>query len=100
MLPSFPFYPWRFNSVPRKFWDSLQNKKSYIAYLVLELKLRENDMEELYRLKQSDFRLHNGNGLLAKFDGSVSRLISTVFQEYHWLPWKFNHNDKGTYYLR
>jgi hypothetical protein len=31
-----------------------------------------------------------GTGLLGKYNGSPSHLISGVYSEYAWLPWKFD----------
>jgi hypothetical protein len=38
-----------------------------------------------------DFLELDGIGLLNKFNGSPPHLLSTVYPEYEWLPWKFKH---------
>jgi hypothetical protein len=38
-----------------------------------------------------DLQRLGGYSLLNKYQSSPSRLFSTVYPEYEWLPWKFDH---------
>jgi hypothetical protein len=37
----------------------------------------------------------NGNSVLRHYGGSVVKLMATVYPEYEWLPWKFEHSPKN-----
>jgi hypothetical protein len=46
---------------------------------------------EVYRfLNIKDFFDLGGNSLLKKYNGSTSLLLSAIYPEYEWLPWKFD----------
>jgi hypothetical protein len=36
-----------------------------------------------------------GRGLLHKYNNSVALLISTIYTEHEWLPWKFEHSPRN-----
>ena len=36
-----------------------------------------------------------GNTLLQFHSGSMINMIKSVYPNYKWLPWKFNHTSKG-----
>ncbi len=42
-----------------------------------------------------DFTNIGGSGLLKHYKNSVVLLISSIYPEYEWLPWRFSHVPNG-----
>jgi len=106
--------------MPQSFWNDIGNQKAFLLWLHKELsnqqkegkrkgrKAKENEKrgggeegvnsefyESWYTVTTQDFLKNNGQGLLAHYAYSLSTLLSKVFPEYKWLPWKFNLTPKG-----
>src|SRR5688572_2070596 len=94
MFPNTHFWPWRFRAVPMYFWDNESNQRAYLDYLFRLLNFKFDDqgeivLTELYGLRQKHFLENHGNGLLSKFNGSVSKLVQSLYPNYPWLRWRF-----------
>eukprot|EP01114_Cavostelium_apophysatum_P021400 TRINITY_DN7453_c0_g1_i1.p1 TRINITY_DN7453_c0_g1~~TRINITY_DN7453_c0_g1_i1.p1 ORF type:complete len:488 (-),score=137.23 TRINITY_DN7453_c0_g1_i1:47-1510(-) len=89
VYPEHEWQIWRFRSVPKGHWTSIQNLRSALS----ELYKRQHfsDWEDWYRIKKSDITEMFGSGLLESFDDSPIKLLTATFPEYPWKPWKFLH---------
>eukprot|EP01127_Copromyxa_protea_P017809 TRINITY_DN5486_c0_g1_i1.p1 TRINITY_DN5486_c0_g1~~TRINITY_DN5486_c0_g1_i1.p1 ORF type:complete len:518 (+),score=38.37 TRINITY_DN5486_c0_g1_i1:202-1755(+) len=81
-----PVRPW-LSKVPLKHWDDVDNVKAYLEWLRDELDIRTID--GWYSVKTQDFINNKGRGLLTKYSGSVSKLLTTVYPEANWQMWRF-----------
>ena len=69
-------------------WDDKNNHIRYIEWL--GNKLDYKTMEDWYNVKQNDFNINYGSGLLvSKYNGSPSLILKTIYPDYEWLEWKF-----------
>jgi hypothetical protein len=57
--------------------------------------LNLNSMEDWYRVTIQDITTHGGNTLLYNYNYSIYKLLTRVFPEYSWLPWRFSSIPKG-----
>jgi hypothetical protein len=93
--------PWKFSVCPKNFWDDVNNQRKFIDWAGKQLNI--NDMSDWYKLtaKVFDcvlFLAHMsqsfgdvGSTLLQnKYNGSLALMLSTLYPEYDWLPWKFS----------
>ena len=100
--PDYNFLPWKFTSTTHNFWDNMMNQRQFMNWAEKELKIKEKSdwykvtRKVLNKEKKSvclvfkDFYDLGGLWLLSKYRGSPSALISAVYPEYNWLPWKFD----------
>ena len=47
-------------------------------------------MEDWYKVTSKDLVRNFGTGILQQFNRSHIKLITSVYSDYTWLPWKFN----------
>jgi hypothetical protein len=79
--------PWLFKKVPRSYWNNLQNQKKYLEWFVKQQNIQK--MEDWYKLQITDLKKNGAKGLLAKYNNSLYKLLSTIYPEYDWKPWLF-----------
>lgn len=66
-----------------------------MKWLSGELKKEEGKPEQWYAVTKSDFKTHFGGGLLLFYNNSPYQLLSTIYSDTEWLPWKFAKTPKG-----
>ena len=88
VYPEINWLPWKFIQTPSNYWNDINNQKLYMEWLFNELGYTR--IEDWYKITGKDF-LHNyGSSLLRnQYNNRVQRIISTLYQEIDWLPWKF-----------
>ena len=64
-FPKHAWNEWMFARVPASFWDSLANRKRYIRWLGEKLKFKRP--QDWYNVTYSDFAMHCGSGLVARY---------------------------------
>lgn len=47
-------------------------------------------MEDWYHLTQTDVIKYGGTGLMAKYRNNISLMLSVIYPDHEWLPWKFS----------
>lgn len=68
----------------------MKNQKKYLDWLGETLGYKSQN--DWYELSQDIVDQNYGAGLLhLKYDGSPVTLLSTVYSELEWIPWKFEH---------
>ncbi len=65
---------------PRHYWDDFFRHRSFMHELAEKLNI--SDTKGLYSLTSQMIRLHGGNSLLEKYNGSVSKLLAAVYPSY------------------
>jgi len=87
------------NEYARKgYWTSMDNQKRFMEDLAVHLgfmKHKSSDiggvsyLEQWYSVPGGAVTQFGGSGLLRKHGGSMFTLLSAVYPEVDWLPWKF-----------
>lgn len=86
-FPKFDWQPWLFRQAPSGYWHDLNNCFAFVKWF--EKQRNFKTIERWYGMTQDDVYALNGSGLMAHFDCSVQRLISAVYPEHDWKPWRF-----------
>jgi hypothetical protein len=91
IYPNFLWKPWRFASgVPIGFWDDFEQHSKYLEWLGTHINITH--MEQWYQVTAKQISDNGGYTLMSKYNNSVLQLVSTVFPDHVWLPWKFASN--------
>lgn len=77
---------WKFKVVPDGYWNNEVNVKKYMNWLSEKLNIKS--MEDWYNVSTSDFKNNYGYSLVQKY-GQYIRIITTIYNNHNWLPWKF-----------
>ena len=97
--PDFNWQPWKFAKCPQNFWEDINNQKKFMDWASSELKIK--DLSDWYAISHQVIIIRNstnnkvftkvgGGSLLSQYSGSLSKLLSQIYPDYNWLPWKFN----------
>jgi len=86
-MPEFLWHLWKFQNPPRTLWTSIKNQKQYLNWL--GEKLGFDNLDNYYHLKKADLSKNYGSSLLQQYR-SPSELLTTVYQDHHWLKSKFS----------
>jgi hypothetical protein len=102
VYPDYEWLPWKFDYSPRHLWEEPNQQRKFMEWAGKQLKIKE--MSDWYNvsLKVIEFFIFQveiqqeivdlgGGNLLQKYYKSPSQLLSGVFPDYEWLPWKFIH---------
>ena len=81
IFPEFQWQVWRYQVVPRGYWDKDDNIISYIQWLADKLNIREQDDWYLVTVDQIDFL--NGSFVRRKHGNFIS-LLAKYFPKYQW----------------
>jgi hypothetical protein len=66
----------------------MHNQRTFMNWL--GTKLGFGNMNDWYFVKHSDFQDYGGRFLLNQYYGaSIYACLSSIYNEYEWLPWKF-----------
>ncbi len=95
VFTDYEWLPWLLKSAPRNTWNDNNTIKDYMTWL--GQRLNYTKMEDWYNISQNDFQIHNGGGLLPRFNSSSIQVLQHVYPDYEWLPWLFNHAPQGTW---
>ena len=88
VYPHYEWLPWKFEKTPRNFWDNVNNQKKFMEWAGKQLKI--NEMSDWYKVTVKDLSSVGGSSLVShKYNNSLISLLSTLYPEYEWLPWKF-----------
>ena len=77
-----------------RFGSSLEYQRNFLDGLGNQLGFKH--MEDWYNITAKDIRERGGESLLKnQYDGSIFKLVSSVFKEHFWISWKFRNMDLG-----
>ena len=88
VYPNYEWLFWKFTIAPMNSWESKENQLKYMTWLSKILSY--TTMEDWFQIKQDDFHINYGGGLLAgRYNDSPSQLLRQVYPNYEWYFWKF-----------
>ena len=94
VYPDHNWLMWKFNILPKGYWDDFENRRAYFDWL--GKKLGFNNMLDWYNVTTEDIYLYNGKSLLVNcYGGSLPQALQHLYPDHNWLMWKFNIVPKG-----
>jgi len=69
--------------------DSMDNQRAFLNEVGKKFGHKEGDLSAWYLRRAKD--VTEMGGLMMRYKNSLYRMLSTVYPEYDWLPWKFQH---------
>ena len=81
--------PWKFSKTTRGYWKDIKNQRTYMEWLSKQLNI--NKYEDWYTVGIKQFIENYGNTILKYYNYSPYALMTTIYPDYEWLPWKFLH---------
>jgi hypothetical protein len=88
IYPQEEWFLWKFGAIPKNYWTVPGNQTNFVNWVTKELKIK--DIEDWYRVTVKDWQDIGLSGLIMKqYNNSPSLLVSSLFPDYNWLPWKF-----------
>jgi hypothetical protein len=92
LFPEREWFPWEFNQVPVGFWKEATNCRAYLEWVAGRMQFKT--MDDWYRIRRADFRVHRGNGFIKRFKMPYLGL-RFAYPDYDWLPWRFENVPVG-----
>ena len=92
-FPEYDWKPWLFVAVPKGFWESLGNRRSYLDWLGQRLGYRR--MNDWYEITIHDFLGNRGAGLMAYYRSSPALAVTSLVPGRNWCEWKFQQVPLG-----
>jgi hypothetical protein len=100
LFPEYNWLPWRFVQTPKGYWQNPRSHRKFLDWVATERNI--TNYEDWYKvtnkvkkqitryLSEQDLIELGGSHILVKlYEGSCYRLLSTVYPEHEWLPWRF-----------
>jgi len=83
-----------FQSLPRGFWKSEENRRAYFDW-VAEERVFES-LDDWYSVSQKELRKHeHAIAVLAYHSSSLPRAVTELYPSHQWHPWKFTKAPRG-----
>ncbi len=77
----------------RSIWHSISNQRQFLHEVGKEMNI--NRFEDWYQVKVRDLQRHHATAILSKYHNSPFKMLSTVFPEYSWDPFRFRYLPHG-----
>ena len=81
----YPEHKWdihQFSTVPKRYWSNTVNQRSIMDWLGIKLGFKKKS--DWYKITCKDILHNGGSGLLARFKGSPSLSVTSVYPEHKW----------------
>ncbi|MFT4557693.1 MAG: hypothetical protein ACI92S_003066 [Planctomycetaceae bacterium] len=86
--PDYQWIPWRLGRAPLGYWHSVENRRTYMDWLSLQLGFSKR--EDWYAISRPSFKQNYGAGLLMNHYGDTpSRAVMECFPDFEWKQWLF-----------
>lgn len=76
-------YDWiigKFQHSPKNYYKSLDNQRQFLDHISVELNV--NNLDDWYNITATEFRKRGGDGVLHHYNGSISKMLKTLYPEY------------------
>jgi hypothetical protein len=97
IFSEFSWKPWKFKNVaPKGYWDNIEIQREFMQEMAGKLNVKK--MEDWYNVTRSDIIANGGATLISRHHDSPIQLLTAIFPDYSWLPWKFSNVPQGFNY--
>jgi len=91
-LPEFNWLPWKFKSLPKKYWHNEENIKFFLQWFVTEFRIK--DPCDWYKISWNDFISCGAKSLFNYYKSPIS-FITSQFSDHNFIIWKFKYVPLG-----
>jgi hypothetical protein len=89
LFPEYNWHLWRFGSVPKGYWNDVENQRSFMDWFGNKIGMKKYDDW----LNISRQQLEMGGKTLSNIqkihNNSIEKLFSCVYPNFEWHPWMF-----------
>jgi hypothetical protein len=95
VFPEHNWLDWRFESVPRSWWNDISHQRQFFDWLGKEV-LKIERMDEWYtKISAKELRANGGATILRKYGGSPGAALAAAYPEHKWSTWRFQQVPAG-----
>jgi hypothetical protein len=100
VYPDVNWLPWKFERGPKNMWNDLSVQRQFLDSVAKQLNIKE--MSDWYKISVQvkaisylfprivkEMAKHGCTSLLIKYNHSPYKVLTSVYNQYDWLPWKF-----------
>ena len=104
VFPNYEWLPWKFIKSTHNYWENIENQRKFMEWAGKQLGYKE--MDDWYKmtgkvnvficcyLLLQDICDLGGTSLYILYNNSPTHLLTSVFPEHNWQPWKFSKISK------
>jgi hypothetical protein len=93
IYPDYPWQIWRFEQVPKGFWNDMKNQRDFLNWFGKEMGILQQS--DWYRIRVTDFAQRRGIDLLHMYRHFIGKMLEAIFPEFHWQMWRFERVPKN-----
>jgi len=82
IYPEHDWELWKFDPIPKGFWDNQQNHKKFMDWVTKQLGI--TDMKDWYYIKHSQLIQYNALPLLGYYNNSVMTAVTEIYTDHQW----------------
>lgn len=90
VYPSHSWEPWRY-AATKEFWEDVANQRQFVDYLTREFAIQ--GLDDWYNVSLSEIKSRGGDSLLNLYEGSLAKLLSTLYPDHSWQTWRLDKVD-------
>ena len=89
LFPEYNWEMWKFQhcKVSKSYWNDINNQKRWFEQVGKHLGVSK--MEDWYQISGQELLPFGGSRFLEAYGHSISNIITVVYPEFGWKPWKF-----------
>jgi hypothetical protein len=95
LYPNHQWLVWKFEIVPKGFWEIKENQKKFMDWIGLELGFKV--MDDWYKLTNKNILENGGSTLFCRNGNSSSKLVMATYPTHKWLPQRFSKTVYNVY---
>jgi hypothetical protein len=88
VFPEQSWDPFRFQSLPRNYWNDVNNQRSFLERIAPQLNV--STLEDWHSIKTKDVIRLGGAGLLSRYGDSLRKALYSIYPDHKWDEWKFH----------
>jgi hypothetical protein len=95
VYPEVEWQPWRFDSIPKNYWNQLEHQTKYMEWLGDYLGI--DTSSQWIGISGNQLSIHGAKKILSKYQGSLSNLLRTLYPSCEWnIPkWSLQNNSRS-----
>src|SRR5690606_34282021 len=85
----YKWHHWRLGNVSKGYWNDIENQRSFMDWFGMKLGIKT--YEDWLNISRQELELGGKifNTIQTIHDNSIDKLLSCVYPQFEWHPWKF-----------